>query len=200
MTFHSVYPPVEIPRVALHDFVLGGATARGDAPALVEGATGRVLTYGQLVDQTRRLAAGLSQRGVRQGDVVAIWSPNSPEYAVVFHAVSRLGAILTTVNPTYTVEELAFQLKDAGARLMFTTAALLDKARAAAAETGTPIEIITIDAADGVPSLAATLVDAEPPAVTIDPDNDIVVLPYSSGTTGLPKGVMTIDRISGLFC
>ncbi|TPW00776.1 MAG: 4-coumarate--CoA ligase, partial [bacterium] len=193
MTFRSPYPPVSIPRVTLHDFVLGGAAARGDAPALVEGATGRVLTYGQLIDQTRRLAAGLSRRGIRQGDVVAIWSPNSPEYAVVFHAVSRLGAILTTVNPTYTVEELAFQLKDAGARLLFTTAALLDKARAAA-DAAMPIEIITIDAADGVPSLASTLVDADPPAVTIDPDNDIVVLPYSSGTTGLPKGVMLTHR------
>jgi acyl-CoA synthetase (AMP-forming)/AMP-acid ligase II len=194
MTFHSVYPPVEIPRVALHDFVLGGAAARGDAPALVEGVTGRVLTYGQLVEQTRRLAAGLAQQGIRQGDVVAIWSPNSPEYAVVFHAVSRLGAILTTVNPTYTVEELTFQLKDAGARLLFTTAALLDKARAAVAEAGRPIEIITIDTADGVPSLAATMVDADPPVVTIDPDHDIVVLPYSSGTTGLPKGVMLTHR------
>ncbi|TPW00723.1 MAG: AMP-dependent synthetase and ligase, partial [bacterium] len=161
MTFRSLFPPVEIPRITLHDFVLGDAAARGHAPALVEGATGRVLTYGQLVDQTRRLAAGLSQRGIRQRDVVAIWSPNSPEYAVVFHAVSRLGAILTTVNPTYTVEELAFQLKDAAARLLFTTAALLEKARAAVADVGTPIEIITIDAAAGVPSLASTLIDAE---------------------------------------
>ncbi len=194
MVFRSPYPPVEIPRLALHDFVLGGAAARGDAAALIEGTTGRVLTFAQLVDQTRRLAAGLHHRGIRQGDVVAIWSPNSPEYAVVFHATSRLGAILTTVNPTYTVEELAFQLKDAGARLLFTTAALLDKARAAVAESGQVVEIITIDTVDGVPSLADTLVDADPPAVTIDPDNDIVVLPYSSGTTGLPKGVMLTHR------
>ncbi len=194
MVFRSLYPPVTIPRVALHDFVLGGAAARGDAPALVDGTTGRVLTFARLLDQTRQLAAGLDRRGIRQGDVVAIWSPNSPEYAVVFHAVSRLGAILTTVNPTYTVEELAYQLKDAGARLMFTTAALLEKARAAVAESGQAIDIITIDTAEGVPSLADTLVDADPPAVTIDPDRDIVVLPYSSGTTGLPKGVMLTHR------
>lgn len=194
MIFRSHYPSVKIPRVTLHDFVLGGAAARGDAPALVEGATGRVLTYGQLVDQTRRFAAGLARAGIRQGDVVAIWSPNSPEYAVVFHAVSRLGASLTTVNPSYTVEELAYQLKDAGARMIITTAALVEKARAAIASIGVAIDLITIDEVAGVPSLTSTMVDADPPDVTINPDHDIVVLPYSSGTTGLPKGVMLTHR------
>ncbi|MFA5910922.1 MAG: 4-coumarate--CoA ligase family protein [Vicinamibacterales bacterium] len=194
MLFRSPFPPVEIPRVALHDFVLGGSAARGDAPALVDGTTGRALSHAQLVNQTRCLAAGLAGRGIRQGDVVAIWSPNLPEYAVVFHAVSRLGAILTTVNPTYTVDELAYQLKDSGARLLITTAALLDKARAAIVEAGNVIELITIDSADGVPSLATMSVDAEPPPVVIDPDNDVVVMPYSSGTTGLPKGVLLTHR------
>ncbi len=98
--------------------------------------SGHTITFGELVDGTRRLAAGLSRRGVRQGDVVAIWSPNLPEYAVVFHAVSRMGAILTTVNPVYTAEELAFQLRDAGARLLVTTGALLERAREAVAATG----------------------------------------------------------------
>jgi acyl-CoA synthetase (AMP-forming)/AMP-acid ligase II len=194
MVFRSLFPPVAIPRVTLHDLVLGSAVSRGDAPALVDGLTGRVLTYAQLVEQTRRFAAGLARAGVRQRDVVAIWSPNSPEYAVVFHAVSTLGAVLTTVNPSYTVEELAFQLIDARARLLITTAALIEKARAAIASTGRPIDIITIDEVEGVPSFASTLVDADPPAVTIDPDSDIVVLPYSSGTTGLPKGVMLTHR------
>ena len=194
MVFRSPYPPINIPRVALHDFVLGGAVARGHAPALVEGATGRVLTYAQLVEQTRRFAAGLSRAGIRQGDVVAIWSPNSPEYAVVFHAVSRLGAILTTVNPAYTVAEVAHQLKDAAARMIVTTGSLLEKAAAAIALVGVPIDVITIDPVDGVTSLTSTMVDADPPAVTIDPDHDIVVLPYSSGTTGLQKGVMLTHR------
>lgn len=194
MIFRSPFPAVDIPRLPLHQFVLGKAATLGDAPALVEGATGRVLTYAQLVEQTRQFAAGLSRAGIRQRDVVAIWSPNSPEYAVVFHAISRLGAILTTVNPSYTVEELAYQLTDAGARLLITTSALVDKARAAIAATGKPIDIITVDEVAGLPSLASTLVDADPPAVTIDPDRDIVVLPYSSGTTGLPKGVMLTHR------
>ena len=116
MIFRSPYPPIDLPHVTLHDFVLGEAAARATRPALVEGATGRVLTYAQLVEQTRHFAAGLSRGGIRQGDVVAIWSPNSPEYAVVFHAVSRLGAILTTVNPTYTVEEAGLSADTTPAR------------------------------------------------------------------------------------
>jgi acyl-CoA synthetase (AMP-forming)/AMP-acid ligase II len=194
MMFRSLYPPIEIPRVTLHDFVLGSAAARGNAPALVDGTTGRVLTYAQLVEQTRRLAAGLSRGGVRQGQVVALWSANSPEYAVVFHAVSRLGAILTTINPSYTVDEAAFQLRDAGARLLVTTGALVEKSRAAIDALGAPIDMITIDEVEGVPSLASTMVDADPPAVAIDPDHDTVVVPYSSGTTGLQKGVLLTHR------
>ncbi len=194
MTFHSPFPPIDIPSVALHDFVLGAAEARGDTPALVDRTAARTLTYAQLVDQTRRLAAGLDRQGTRKGDVIAIYAPNVPEYAVVFHAVSRLGAVLTTANPAYTTEELAFQLTDAGAKLLVTTGALLDKARAAVTGTGRPIDIFTIDHADGVPSLASISVDADPPAVEIDPATDVVVMPYSSGTTGLPKGVMLTHR------
>ena len=193
MIFRSPFPDVTVPRATLHDFVLGAAAARNGQPALVDGVSGRIVTYRQLIDQVRRAAAGLSARGIRQGEVVAIWAPNVPEYAVVFHAVSRLGAVLTTVNPVYTAEELAFQLKDANAKVLLTVAALLGKAQDAVALAGRPIEILTLDDGAGVPSLASIAVDADPPAVTIDPD-DVVVLPYSSGTTGLPKGVMLTHR------
>ena len=194
MPFRSPHPEVVIPSVSLTDYVLGAVDDCRDRPALVDGVSGHTITFGELAEGTRRLAAGLSRRGIRQGDVVAIWSPNLPEYAVVFHAVSRMGAILTTVNPVYTAEELAFQLGDAGARLLVTTGALLERARQAVAATGREIDVVTIDAVDGVPSIAAIAVDADPPPVTIDPANDVVVMPYSSGTTGLPKGVMLTHR------
>jgi len=112
----------------------------------------------------------------------------------VFHGVASLGAVLTTINPTYTPEEIAFQLKDAGARVVFTTASLLDRALAGVAGAGAPIDIVTIDRVEGVPALDELYVDADPPAVTINPATDVVVLPYSSGTTGLPKGVMLTHR------
>src|SRR5262245_55760790 len=92
--FRSLFPDVPIPNVPLTEFVLGAARARGNKAALVCAATNRTLTYRELVAEVQRLAAGLSQHGIAKGDVVGIWSPNSPEYAVVFHAVISLGAIL----------------------------------------------------------------------------------------------------------
>jgi len=192
--FRSPYPDVVVPAKSLTEVVLGGAAHRLHDPALVDGITGRILTYGDLIEQVRRVAAGLAALGVRKGDVVLLAAPNSPEFGVVFHAVVRLGAIVSPANPANTSHELAQQLVDAGAKLVVATAALADKVRAAISESGRALELITIDAAPGTRSLESIALDADPPAVSIDPASDVVVLPYSSGTTGLPKGVMLTHR------
>ncbi|HVY80434.1 MAG TPA: AMP-binding protein [Steroidobacteraceae bacterium] len=194
MILRSPHPEVRIPRRALYDFVLGERGGRAGDVALADAATGRVVTYGDLRECIRRVAAGLAALGISKGDIVALWSPNSPEFAIAFHAVARLGAIVTTANPSGTPHELALQLRDANAKMLITTAALADSARAAIAECGGAIELITTDDAPGVPSLTSIARDADPPPVDIDPDNDVVALPYSSGTTGLPKGVMLTHR------
>jgi acyl-CoA synthetase (AMP-forming)/AMP-acid ligase II len=193
MPFRSPHPDVFIPEISLSEFVLGRARAYGDRAAIVDGVSGRGFSYRQLCDEIRRLAAGLSRR-IGKGDVVAIWLPNVPEYPVVFHAVIRLGAVLTTLNPAYTNDEVAFQLRDAGVKLLVTTSTLLERAREATTIASRSIEIVTIEDGAGVASLASIAVDEEPPQVSIDPANDVVVLPYSSGTTGLPKGVMLTHR------
>jgi acyl-CoA synthetase (AMP-forming)/AMP-acid ligase II len=117
-----------------------------------------------------------------------------PEWPVVFFAAVKIGVIVHTSNPVSTSEELSFQMNDANARMLFTIGALADKASAAIAESKLPIELVTIDEAPGITSLASLAIDQDPPAVAIDPAHDIVVLPYSSGTTGLPKGVMLTHR------
>jgi acyl-CoA synthetase (AMP-forming)/AMP-acid ligase II len=194
MSFRSPHPDVHIPDSPLGDVVLGAALSHAGRPALVDGLTGRVVTFGELVAQVRAVAAGFAALGIGKGDVVALWSPNSPEFAVVFHAVATLGAIVTTANPVATPHELARQLTDSGARLLVTTAALLDKGREAIAQTARPIDLVTTDEVPGVASLSSIARDADPPAVTIDSAVDVVALPYSSGTTGLPKGVMLTHR------
>ena len=133
-------------------FVLANVDAHRDRPALVDASSGHTITFGELADRIRRLAAGLSRRGIGKGDVVAIWAPNLPDYAVVFHAVARLGAVLTPANPTYTVEELSLpaagrRRADAGDDRRRSSA----RAREAVAATPQAIEIVTIDRADGVP-------------------------------------------------
>jgi acyl-CoA synthetase (AMP-forming)/AMP-acid ligase II len=196
MIIRSHSADVTVPDVPITEYVLRHAGRLGDKPAIIDGPSGRVLTYRQLADAVRRAATGLSRQGLRRGDVVAIYSPNCPEYAVVFLAVASLGAINTTVNPTYTADELATQIKDSGARFLVTVPvpAVLDKAREAGARTGIE-ELIVIGTADGARSLAELLeAPPTPPEVAIDPGRDIVVLPYSSGTTGLPKGVMLTHR------
>jgi acyl-CoA synthetase (AMP-forming)/AMP-acid ligase II len=194
MIFRSPLPDVLIPRQSLTDFVLDPGRAQASHPAIVDGSTRRSVTYGELRERVRRTAAGLAARGIRKGDVVALCSPNSPEFGILFHGIARLGAIVTTINPASLPHEMAHQLTDAGAKAMFCAAALVDKATAAIGETKRAIELITIEEVPGLPSLTSIARDADPPAVDIDPDHDLVVLPYSSGTTGLPKGVMLTHR------
>src|SRR5258708_18285992 len=134
MIFRAPEEPVEIPEVPLTPFLLRDAAARSDKPALVDAASGRTLTYSGWADSVRRVATALSRRGLRKGDVFAIYSPNLPEYAIAFHAVSLLGGIVTTINPAYTAAELSRQLADSNARYLLTTPPFLDKATQAASE------------------------------------------------------------------
>ena len=100
--YRSPFPEVTIPEVPLADFVLAHAAERGDKPALIDGASGRTITYAQLATGVRYAAVGLTKRGFGKGDVFAIYSPNLPEYAIAFHAVARVGGVITTANPLNT--------------------------------------------------------------------------------------------------
>jgi acyl-CoA synthetase (AMP-forming)/AMP-acid ligase II len=190
MIFKSAWPDVTIPDVPVTEFVLRHAERLRERPAIIDGPSGRTLTFGDVADQVKRVATALSRMGFGKGDVFAIYSPNVPEYAVIFLAVASLGGINTTVNPLYTAGELAKQLQDCRARFLITVAPFLDKAREAAAQSRVE-EIFVFGTAEGARPFAELLAaPPTPPAVAIDVWNDVVALPYSSGTTGLPKGVM----------
>ena len=98
----SPFPDIAIPRQTIGACVLAGFAGREDEPVLIDGPTGRALTGRQLVEAVKRLAGGLTARGLGAGHVVAIMAPNLPEYAVLFHGVAWAGGTVTTVNPTYT--------------------------------------------------------------------------------------------------
>jgi acyl-CoA synthetase (AMP-forming)/AMP-acid ligase II len=177
MVLHSPYPELDIPQVSLTEYVLGRAAERGDKPALIDGETGAVTTYAEFADQVAAAAAGLAAEGIGPGDAVGILGPNSTAWPVAFHAVVSLGGIVTSINPLLTPGEIATQLGSAGAKAVIVADAL----RGALAEAA-------IDRVYAIESLPSGGDDPGSPA--INPQDDLAVLPFSSGTTGLSKGVM----------
>lgn len=194
MIIKGPYPDVHIPETALTPFVMHRAAELADKAALIDGPTGRTLTYAQFADAIAIVAHNLAERGFKKGDVLGILSPNCPEYGIAFHAVATLGGIVSPINPLYTRYEIAHQLKDSSARFLIATTMCIDRASEAAQDAGVE-EIFVFGHTERATPFAELLVDnGRATQVEINPAEDLVALPYSSGTTGLPKGVMLTHR------
>lgn len=191
--YRSPLADVDIPDTMVTHHVLRRATEVPDRPALVDGPSGRSYTYAQLAAMIASFAGGLAARGLGPGDTIALMSPNIPEYAVAFHGAAVAGVAVSTVNPTYTADEVHFQLQDSGALLLITVALFVDTAREAIVGTDVTDIFVIGDAPEGTLPVTA-LFGAPLEQVPVDLDDHVVVLPYSSGTTGLPKGVMLTHR------
>ena len=193
--FRSPHADVDIPNVALVPFVLERVAEFPDHLAIVCGVTGKSYTYAQLADAVNHVAAGLHAHGIRKGDVVGLVSPNLPDFPVVFYAAASIGAICSTVNPVATAEEIGAQFADSEARMIVTIPELYEKCAAAARLASTVREIVVFGEADGATPYRELFAHGHtPPVVEIDPATDVAALPYSSGTSGIPKGVMLTHR------
>jgi acyl-CoA synthetase (AMP-forming)/AMP-acid ligase II len=183
-----------IPDLTLPQFVLAAADRRGSRRALVDAATGHELTYAGLAEAVRETGAGLSARGVRPGDVLALCAPNCIEFAVAFYAATSAGAIVTTVNPLCTGDEISRQLRQTGARWLVATSGLVEqKLRAVIPGTAVVETFVIGGPAAGTTPFGSLRAAAPTPAAAVSAP-DVALLPTSSGTTGLPKSVELTHR------
>jgi long-chain acyl-CoA synthetase len=176
------------------------------------------VTYGRLWNMVQRLATALANIGYRRGDVVALMLPNSIQFVVAYYACQLLGVTVTPVNPTYKSLEIRHQLSDSGAKALIVLDALYAEARQGIEGTAVRQIIGTniVDLcgfsglkvflgkllkkiptgqlpADAFQLKALLQTDPDPPDVAVDPE-DVAVLLYTGGTTGLPKGAMLTHR------
>ena len=195
MVFRSPLPPIEIPSTSLPAFVLEHAAAFGEKPALIDGPSGRTITYAQLEGMTRALASGLAARGFGPGDVFAIFSPNVPEYAVAFHGVLAAGGSNTTINSLASAEDVERQLRATRAKLLLTIPQFMERAMPGARAAGVEEVFVLGEAVDGASAFSSLFASgAAPVFVDVDSAESVAAMPMSSGTTGFAKVVQLTHR------
>lgn len=190
MSFASPFPQVQIPTTSLYDYLFGDLDPEdADRVALVDAKSGKQTSYRDMLASIDAFAGALAARGIGVGDVVGLLAPNSSAFAIAFHGILRAGATATTINALFTAKDIGKQLTASKAKLLLTVTPMLPQSREAAAAAGlADDDVIALDG-DG---LGAS--DLPAPDVTFDPATHIAALPYSSGTTADPKGVMLTHR------
>ena len=214
---NGVLPDIKAPETTIIEVLDENYKKWGDKVALV--FYGRKIKHKEIREDSLRFAAALHDLGIRKGDTVAIYLPNCPQFVIAYYGILRLGATVTTVSPLYTPREIAYQLRDSGAKAIICLDLHYEKVEKALEEAKLNHVIITsiseylpgsegflarlrgkplkeeIQKAQGLLYFQDLLVKypPNPPNVQISPD-DLAALPYTGGTTGDPKGAALTHR------
>ena len=176
----------------------GAVKNHGKKVALVDDITGREYTYTEAYSASKSFGMAVRGLGLSKGEVVAFFLHNCPEYITGITGVIGVGGIATTVNPNYTATEVTRQLEMANVKMIVTTSDLVLVTKQAVENCKRNIDIIVVDAKVTNTLFYDDILPEDEPFS--DPDDlfpvpefsksDVVILPYSSGTTGLPKGMI----------
>lgn len=202
--YRSLRPPLVLPsdqNLSMVSFLFRNISQHPEKPALVDANSGRTLAFSQLKSQVSKVSHGLMhQLGVREKDVVLIFSPNSVEFPLCFFGIVAIGAVATTANPSYTVSELSKQVKDCSPKLIVTVPMLLDKVKG----FNLPVLLLGPEHANFERNKSRTGItffrdlvrnsgSLNLDSVSIKQSDEAALL-YSSGTTGISKGVVLTHR------
>ncbi|KAI3917597.1 hypothetical protein MKW98_021359 [Papaver atlanticum] len=198
--YRSKLPDIPISnQIPLHTYCFENISEFSEKPCLITGSNGRIYSYSETHLICQKTAVGLSKLGIKKGDVIMLLLQNCPEFIFSFLGASMLGAVSTTANPFYTQAEIFKQFNSSKTKLIITQSQYVDKLRDSsenAPKIGEDFIVVTIDDPPENCIHFSVISDAdekEIPSVSIEPDS-AVVLPYSSGTTGLPKGVILTHK------
>ncbi|MFW9922911.1 MAG: AMP-binding protein [Candidatus Thorarchaeota archaeon] len=215
--YHSKIPAtVDIPQTDIAALFFKSVEKSPNRPFLV--FEGKVKTYKQAGIEVRKFANALAQLGIKKGDRVALLMPNCPQFVISYLSTVYLGGIITAISPLNTKKDIKFQLKDSGSKVLVTLDMFLNTIREIRSETSLD-HVVVSSVADGLSAIKGFLyknviarknpkpgpneliykdiMNKAPDKeikTKIDPDNDLVCLQYTGGTTGVPKGAMLTHK------